>query len=219
MKRFFILITLLIVTVTLNAKKLYFDIGMGRSYISANFKDSGYTNQSYDDFKIGLNTRLGYRIDDKFIIVGDVQSIFWDGDVKYSYPTTDDNQFGYGDSFYYNESLVQLYMGIGVIYYPRPDIQVGATIGLPGFIRIQDIGLTYNSQDVGIFQSEGYGSVGFGYDLSIAYDYPLGDFGLLLGLRFYYASGSDFENADIPDDIIYSKWDTYSTGLFVKFRY
>jgi len=157
-------------------------------------------------------------LNDKFIIVGDVQSIFWDGDVKYSYPV-DDNVIGIDSKHYVNESLVNLYLGTGVIYYLRSDIQVGATIGLPLFIRIQDIGLTQNSQDMVIFRSEGYGSVGFGYDLSVAYDIPYNSFGLLLGFRFYYASGSDFENPDIPDDIIYSKWDTYSTGLFVKIRY
>jgi len=47
MKRVFILFTLLICILTLNAKKLYFDLGMGGSVINASFKDDGYMSQSH----------------------------------------------------------------------------------------------------------------------------------------------------------------------------
>jgi len=224
MKRVFIFLLLLVGIVPLSAKWFYFDIGMGENIVSVSFKDDEFNypdltfdtprEQSLVDLRSNYNARIGYRVNEQYIIVADFQSIFMDGVLKYRAKAVN-NILG-TVSVDFKETLHHLYMGVGVIYYLIPNIQISATIGFPSIARDQQISLYDNF----LLSSRRYITAGVGGDISVAYDIPLKSFGLLLGCRLYCAGGYDFESFDeYPNPLIHSKWSTVSPGLFVKMRY
>ena len=83
-KNICLLFLLLIVTVGLFPKRLYFDAGMGSGYVSTKHEgayvssvEGDYpTQQTFSGMGLDLGVRLGYMLSDQLIIVADYQSIY-----------------------------------------------------------------------------------------------------------------------------------------------
>ncbi|MCL2065465.1 MAG: hypothetical protein FWG98_13990, partial [Candidatus Cloacimonetes bacterium] len=96
------------------------------------------------------------------------------------------------------------YFGGGFLFYPHQRFQLGVTVG--------DVVLPFSTHHKG-------GSVknpdllGLGYSLSLAYDIPMKNMGLLVGCGFFYAP------TKLELQILLPTTRMHSMGLFTKIRY
>ena len=191
-------------------KRLYFDAGMSVNDTRLNFA-STVSKDGFDGEKItyldnysipNLNARLGYRVNNRFILVSDFQTI------------------GIRESFYVKIGLFMpgmvhvmerkvdvepvYYFGGGFLFYPHQRFQLGVTIGdaVSPFSTHGDGGSVKNPDLLGL-----------GYSLSLAYDIPMKNMGLLVGCGFFYAP------TKLELQILLPTTRMHSMGLFTKIRY
>ena len=222
MKRCCVLIMLFLVLSNLNAKKLYLDVGMGMDITKFDFTPVFTSEIIEGKYFIrsngpNLNARLGYRVNDRFVIVMDYQNFEISEEfshhirVNFFWVPTIYDLYDFKSSV---ESIE--YMGLGFLYYPHSQIQLGLTIGkTKSDMKSEKISDDVVSGDPIIWYYSDY--LFGGTSLSIAYDIPFKFYGFLVGCHLFHAFNRGYQ-----DDFIEFRPPTpeiSSLGLFVKIRY
>ena len=191
-------------------KILYFDAGMSYNTTRLNY---GYavSNDGFDGKEVrysnkysinNFNARLGLRLNKKFILITDFQTIGIREDIYYNFELM----------IWGNPLVIPIeinvgpisYFGGGFILYPYERFQFGATIGeAKSPFTMHEGEIISNNPDI----------LGFGYNLSLAYDVPIKKIGLLVGCNFFQAPSKIDYMITTPTSYI------SSIGLFTKIRY
>ena len=215
----------------LNANNLYFDIGVSNDILRNGFIFTGNFNNAVLGFKTtysvasgeiegkrinhynhnsnsNINARLGYRANEKFFMITEYQvfdiyeefyyriSISWLG---LSTPHI----------FHYKMTMKPIqYIGVGLVYYIHPHIHFSTTLGDARSSLVVDA-ISPNLKE-GITKD----CLSFGHKMSIAYDIPIKNWGLLLGGNFFFAMAK-WENKESYPSIS----NITSIGIFLKLRY
>ncbi|MCL2064661.1 MAG: hypothetical protein FWG98_09875 [Candidatus Cloacimonetes bacterium] len=220
----------------LNAKRLYFDVGLSSDITKNEFDFTGisleaaiggamfgikttYTVSSegidgknidnYNHYSyLNLNARLGYRVNDKFVLISEYQTIGINEDFYWRVSTT--RFWGLGtDIFDYKMTMKPIrYIGGGFMYYPHSKLQFGITTGDARSGLILEA-ISENAEDGSVSDC-----LSFGLNMSMAYDMPIKNFGLLIGSSFFTAFSKDAWEKPSP-----TIFGVTSIGLFTKIRY
>ncbi|QQO07749.1 hypothetical protein [Breznakiella homolactica] len=192
MKKLAIMTVLLtVLSFTVCAQGLYFDIGLGfgkawTKVDGEDFSDSfKSTGVDLDELGIDLGLKLGYgpfgRI--PLYIAAELS--------------------GVGHRFYDSSDYIQFnsyLIGGGIIFYPIRLIQIAGSFGYSFVSNDSSLGLS-------MYDSKG----GFAGNVSVALDIGRNNHGLLIGAKFTGTSNT-LEVSDV-------KMNTYMIGLFVKYAY
>ena len=214
MKQFLILKLLLVLISTINANNVYLDIGLGVDIHNTNFMgmelstpgySSGSTQQYSSNLSSFIDARIGYFINNHTAVILALQGNYLgvaEYDVKWSESV----------SIRFREEHFVTYLGLGIIYYPSPVIQLSCTAVYSGFNREVKTRQYHNFNDTSFQYHGDHWESGLGFDISVAYDIKFDKVGVLLGARFFNTTDSFFNSND-------SLFDIRSVGLFIKCRY
>ena len=197
-----IFIFILLLVCQLDAKKLYFDLGIGFDHTRTRYLKNekiefldGRPPHDYATFP-NFSLSLGYRFSEKFVFISDFQTINLNGKMSYKYKSNSS-----GNIWHENTELCPLYyIGIGPIYYPNPSIQLGFAFGIP-----------WTTPSLG----NGFLDLGGGLKGSVAYEiYKKDKTNILLGYRLFLA-----EMVLLFDLSQFKSYSLISNGLFIKLNY
>ena len=207
----------MIITIDMDAKKFYIDAGLIYNFNETSFLGVGMqthhhiglsSNQSFSGAGLGFSCRLGFRLNERFFLIFNFQA----GNEEEGEYILDFIETPYESPFVsYREKFSIVYGGLGLIYYLTPQFQIGATVGRADLIRNIEFSMTYFD----IYQPYQllgeHVTSGIGLDISFAYDLTLNNFGILIGVRNFYATDSRMINSITP-------FKSNSIGLFTKIR-
>ena len=213
MKNLCIIFILFLSFTGLHAKRLYADFGVGSDITKISFYNvldgegtENLTEQSDSYYTFpNINYSLGYRLNKRFILLADIQTIKIDQHYTY--------QVEIGTKPVKYDCTLHIrgvgFLGLGTIFYPVERIQLRGSYYIGGPSRREEHTApgNYGSND-------GYG-LGEGFGLSLAYDIPVEKFGILIGCRYFIAKCANIALFS-PTNICY---DVNSFGLYVKIRY
>ena len=212
-KNLYILFILCTTSVGLHAKRLYADFGIGSDITKISFYDvldregtENLTEQSDSYYTFpNINYSLGYRINERFILIADIQSIKIDK--HYTYQVEIGSKPWVYDCKLHIKSVG--FFGLGMIIYPIERVQLRGSvyIGGPSYREEYIEYSNYGSQ-------EGYG-LGDDFGFSLAYDIPIEKFGILIGCRYLNAKVGNITWFS-PTSTCYN---VVSFGLFTKIKY
>jgi len=174
-----------------SAQGVYFDIGLGFGSGSTKIDGNNVFNElnsysSVEELELDLTIfKLGYGPFDNTSIYAVLEL---SGMAHRIYDNSDYIQ--------YNSYL----FGPGIIFYPIPLIQLGASLGYSWVANQTNLPLTMDESDGG-----------FAYNISGAVDFGGGNHGLLIGLKYFSAT----------NELKSSKVDQNSSmiGFFIKYAY
>ena len=208
LKRACLFVIFILCIVNLSGKRFYFDTGFGFSIDkSLSLYGKSYNQyKSSDDFGLDFGARLGYLLSKRSILVLDYQRIY-NGEYEEYFGI---NMLPFES--WLRQTVNTTYTGIGFICYLTSRLQFGLTVGL----SITTIDIEHKITDYynyGPYRHVANGrEVGYGYDISVAYDIPIGRLGTLIGARLFSAANYDESDTSFL-------FDTTSLGLFLRVRY
>ena len=218
LKKLYTIFILFVCTVSLQAKILYADFGIGNDITMISFIDvmgdaqgtENLTGRTYDYYTVpNFNLSLGLRLHSRFILMAEIQTLninkYIDYRVELERPYWSDHK----EADYRLRLESFGFAGVGIILYPNKNIQLRGSFYMGGSIYTEEI--TADSQkDI----SKGFG-VGGAYNISLARDIKINKFGILIGCRYFNAKIGhvNFFSEIAPE------YKVSSIGLFAKIRY
>ena len=202
----------------LNARKFYFDIGVGYGLMNTIFQSMTIdfpldgeqldhsSKKSYKDLgnDLGFGMRLGYSLNNRLVLMVDFQ-INSEGVIEYN--SKHDSPWYEYPFASFRETFYTVYGGIGVIYYPFSTFQTSISVGKADINRDVEVRFYHDVIDKSYRCLGRYSISGIGINLSLAYEIPMKFFGTLLGINFGYAT--DNRNSSSP-------FESTSIGLFAR---
>jgi hypothetical protein len=224
MKRLVIYVVLTVCLLVPLHSGFYFDGGAGIGFGTSKIDGNNITDNDYGGFKTKPSFEFGFRggfaLTDQLFITGEYLRVqhsayMSDSDYEYSrwydagYEVDIDIKFGIN------------YFGAGVIFYPIPMLQLGASLGLAVGSYKEDISYTewYWSDWGDYHESESYSgsydiSSSIAFNMSAAFDIALSEnHGLLAGVRFFRSGGKISGGGHSVST------STQTIGAFARYRY
>ena len=197
-KLVFVLLFVVFASWSVWAQGFYFDVGAGVGLSRMVAIDSGLQN---NDGGLDLTLRVGYGLGMDRIPVYLAVEFGLTGGSFYAYDKFLDYEIT-------SSLAAQLFSGPGIILYPVPQLQLGASLGWCGFNYSYEF---MNDSNKTIERD--YFSNGFAWNISAAFDfnYLYRNLGVLFGIKYY----GSVNKIDLGDDILLSSY----FGIFVKFAY
>jgi len=217
MKKICLFIVIIVIAVSLNASRFFFDAGVGSDFTRIIF----FNNQGNvviegligedNDFLTGPNYyfSLGYRLSNRISLFIRYQTIAID------------------ETFYYRarrsgllvqpnaplaEYRVEIkrhrYSGFGVEIYPYSNFIFRISTNNAG-ARVY-----YNEVHAAGSPTNSASTSGYGHEILLGYEFPLKDTSILVGVRHLSAQHSPFLTVRHPPN-----YKLFSTGFFMKLRY
>ena len=168
MNKYFLLVVLaLVIPGSIMAQSLYFDIGLGVGNAITEIDGEDVADSlgsSIDDIGVDFSVKLGVGpvFNVPLYIVGDIGGI--------GHRLYDDDHY-----LQFNSYLI----GPGVVFYPIPLIQIGASFGYSFVANDTDL-------PVEMYDSES----GYAGNVSIAFDFGAEKHGCLLGVKYAFAENT-----------------------------